>query len=122
MDVKETLKKAKTKARCVWLDAKCWIYNKTRPAARWLESHPEEKNAIIVATVTTVGPMTVKLIRDELRAKRERDERDQRVYDPREGKYIYLRKKPTNQQWLRVEELERQGLSKTEACLRVGLL
>ena len=122
MNMKETAKKAANKVHCAVLDAKCWIYNKTRPAARWLNEHPEEKNAIIVATATTVVPMGFKLIRDELRANRERNERDRRVYDPREGKYIYLKKCPSNQQWLKVEQLEREGLSKTEACMKVGLL
>lgn len=122
MNVKEAFKHVKTKVHCAVLDAKCWVYNKTRPAVRWLDEHPEEKSAIILATVTTVGPMTIKLVRDELRANREKEERDRRVYDPKEGKYIYLRKRPSNQQWLKVEALEREGLSKTEACLRVGLL
>lgn len=118
MSFKEALHKAKTKAIQVKNDAETWIYNKTRPVAKWVREHPNETATIVVAVATTVVPMGMRAARD----KREADLRDRRVYDPKEGRYIYLRRKATNTEWLEVERLEKEGMSKTAACMNVGLI
>lgn len=92
-----------------------------KAAIKWAKEHPGEAITICVA----VGSGVYKVIRIIVRDREVRLEKfntDCRFYDPRIGEYVCSKRKLTNNEKLRFNDLYNSGKTKREALNIMGLI
>ena len=96
-------------------------YVKAYQAKMWAKEHPEEAATIIT---TAIGAMVIigRRIDKGVRLKNEMKLKDRYIYDRSLGRYWTLKRKPTQNEALRIESMRKAGLSYGDILTRMKLL
>ncbi len=100
------------------------VKNKVNEGVTWVKENPKEAVQIftIVATIgTTVATAAgagVRLYKNHA----EQHRHDYDIYDHSTGMYLHLKRKMNNNDHVILQQYRNQGMSQTEALLKMGLL
>lgn len=117
----EEKKSVKEMVKDVWRSAKEFGEDAYRAGKEFYKEHEKEVKAI-APYVVAAALMTGKQMSKNVRAIKERSEREARFYDPRTGRYCYARRELTPAEQMNVERRYSLGESYTEILYSMKLL
>ena len=117
----EEKKSVKEMLKDVWYQAKEFGEDAYRAGKEFYKEHEKEVKAVAPYVMAAVF-MAGKRISKDNRAVRERTERENRFYDPRNGRYCYARRELTPAEQMAVERRYHLGESYTEILYSMKLL
>ena len=106
--------------RINWYNFRQNAKQKVVDAVHWIN---ENKEAIII--VTTGLGVAAKLGRSAMgnaKVNREQHYKDTHIYDHSTGAYVELKKKLKQDDWKKVQDLKLEGLSTTQALMKLNLV
>lgn len=99
----------KEKLKIKLYNAKVYAQRKVVEVGEWCKENREE--AVMIASAVVSGLYYVtKTMAKNRRLEEERHLKEDYIYDRSTGHYFELRRKPTNAEWCKIDEMKRSGI------------
>lgn len=124
MNIKEKAKEAKANAQAWWYGFTYRQEQRMRDLGNWASQNKELTIALIpvgIVAFREVGK-TIRTISENAAEKEEARQRDLRIYDNVEGRYIYLRRPMTRSEQMEYAARREAGETKQAIIASMGLL
>lgn len=124
MDIKEKAKETKANVQAWWYGFSYRQEQKIKGVANWAAENKELAIALVpvgLVAFREVGK-TIRTVSDHAAEREEARQRDLRIYDNVEGRYIYLRRPMTKNEQIEYTERRNAGETKQSIIASMGLL